>query len=41
MTTLIVMLIATGAFAATMTGGLAVFGLAGRLAIVMGLSAGR
>jgi zinc transporter ZupT len=40
MTMLIVMLIATGAFVATMTGGLAVFRLAGKLGIVSGLSAG-
>ena len=40
MTALIVMLIAAGAFAATMTGGLLALKLAGKLAVVMGFSAG-
>ena len=40
MTALIVMLIALGAFAATMTGGLLALKLAGRLPLVMGFSAG-
>jgi ZIP family zinc transporter len=40
MTSLIVILIALGACAATMTGGLLALKLAGRLAVVMGFSAG-
>ena len=40
MTALIVMLIALGAFAATMTGGLLALKLAGKLPLVMGFSAG-
>ena len=40
MTALIVMLVACGACAATMTGGLLALKWAGRLALVMGFSAG-